>query len=107
MALNKAQHTIEEVDGVRCSVVEKGATPERAAFLKSLLELNRFEVKTKGEGDSGLITVGVTDLVFNPILAVYSRHLKSPSGKKVTPAYWLQQSDAETEAEVNYWSFQK
>lgn len=107
MALDKAQHTIEDLDSVRCSIVEKGAGPERAGFLKNLLELNGFEVKTKAEGESGLVTIGVTDIVFNAILAVYGHYLKSPSGKKVTPAYWLQQSDAETEAEMNYWSFRK
>jgi hypothetical protein len=31
--------------------------------------------------------------------------LKSISGKRVTPAYWLQESEKETEAEVNYWNF--
>jgi len=42
-------------------------------------------------------------LMFNPVIDVYKRRLKSLTGKKVTPAYWLQQSDAETEQEVNYW----
>lgn len=107
MTLNKAQHPIEELEGIRCSVVEKGASVERAHFLIELLRLNHFDVKTKAEGDSGLLTIGVTDLVFNPILAVYGHYLKSHTGKKVTPAYWLQQSDAETEAEMNYWSFKK
>ncbi len=107
MALNKAQHTIEEIDGVRCSVVEKGISAERAAFLKELLERNGYEVKTKTEGEGELVTMGVTDVVFNPILAVYGRYLKTASGKKVTPAYWMQQSDKETEAEVNYWTFEK
>ena len=105
MALNKAQHQIEELDGVRCSVVEKGVSSGRAAFLNELLSLNGYEVKTVPEGETGLLTVGVTDIVFNVLLAVYGRCLKSPSGKKVTPAFWLQQSGRETEAEVNYWSF--
>jgi hypothetical protein len=103
MALNKAQHTIEEIEGVRCSVVEKGVSAERAGFLKQLLEHNGYEVKTKAEGD--VFTVGVTDIVFNPVLAVYGRYLKSLTGKRVTPAYWLQQSNKETIAEVNYWTF--
>ncbi|RKD92888.1 hypothetical protein [Mangrovibacterium diazotrophicum] len=107
MTLDKAQHSIEEIDGVRCSVVEKGVSTERAAFLKNLLEHNGYQVKIKAEGDSGLATLGVTDIVFNVVLAVYGRHLKSASGKKVTPAYWLQQSNKETEIEVNYWSFGK
>jgi hypothetical protein len=44
-------------------------------------------------------------MLFNPVIDVYKRSLKSLSGKKVTPAYWLQESDKESEAEVNYWSF--
>ncbi len=105
MALNKAQHTIEEFDGVRCSVVEKGATSDRIAFLKQILELNGYDVRTKTESETELFAIGVTDIIFNPILAVYGRSLKSSSGKRITPAYWLQQSNKETEAEVNYWNF--
>ena len=105
MALNKAQHTIEEIDGVRCSIVEKGATADRVAFLKQILERNGYEVETKAEGETELLTIGVTNILFNPIVSVYGRSLKSLSGKRVTPAYWLQQSDKETEAEVNYWTF--
>ncbi len=105
MALNKGKHIVEEIDGQRCSVVEKAVSPERAEFLKKLLELNNYSVKMVQEGDSGQFTVGVTDLLFNPVIDVYKRRLKSSSGKKVTPAYWLQISNRETEAEVNYWTF--
>lgn len=104
MALNKGKHLVEEIDGVRCTVVEKGITPERAEFLKKLLELNGYEVKTAVEADLATIKLGVTDILFNAVIDVYERRLKSPSGKKVTPAYWLQESDKETEAEVNYWN---
>jgi len=103
MPLNKGKHLVEEIDGVRCTVVEKGITPERAQFLKNLLEMNGYEVKTSVDTDPATIKLGVTDLIFNPIIDVYERRLISPSGKKVTPAYWLQQSDKETEEEVNYW----
>lgn len=105
MALNNGKHLVEEIDGVRCSVVEKGASQERAGFLKKLLELNGYEVKTESEGEAGTFKIGVTDLLFNPVVDVYKRHLKSLTGHKVTPAYWLQQSDKETEAEVHYWDF--
>lgn len=104
MALNKGKHLVEEIDGVRCTVVEKGITPERAEFLKKLLELNGYEVKTVEEADAATFKLGVTDILFNPIIDVYERRLKSPSGKRVTPAYWLQESNRETEAEVNYWN---
>ncbi|OFX62753.1 MAG: hypothetical protein A2066_15785 [Bacteroidetes bacterium GWB2_41_8] len=104
MALNKGKHLVEEIDGVRCTVVEKGITHERAQFLKTLLELNGLEVKTAVEADPATMKLGVTDILFNPVIDVYERRLKSPSGKKVTPAYWLQKSENESEAEVNYWN---
>jgi len=103
MPLNKGKHIIEEIDGVRCSVVEKGVSADRVKFLKKLLELNGFIVKVASVPESENFNIGVTDLLFNPVVDVYDRSLKSPSGKRVTPAYWLQESEKETEAEVNYW----
>jgi len=105
MALNKGKHLVEEIDGVRCSVVEKGVSPERVEFLKKLLELNKFTVKVVAVPETTTFNIGVTDILFNPVIDVYRRSLKSLSGKKVTPSYWLQESDKETEAEVNYWTF--
>jgi hypothetical protein len=105
MALNKGKHIVEEIDGIRCTLVENGVTPERLDFLKKLLELNGYVVKTDPDKDGVSVKIGVTDILFNPVVDVYKRRLKSPSGKRVTPAYWLQQSDHETEAEVNYWTF--
>ncbi|MGE0018397.1 MAG: hypothetical protein AB7S72_01920 [Draconibacterium sp.] len=107
MALNKGKHIVEELDGVRCTVVETGVSAERADFLKKLLELNGYEVKSVQEGENPTYKIGVTDILFNPLVDVYKRRLKSFTGKRVTPAYWLQQSDKETEAEVNYWAFGK
>jgi hypothetical protein len=107
MALNKGKHIVEEIDGVRCSLVEKGVSPERTEFLKKLLELNGFTVKVVSEGEAGTLKVGVTDILFNPVVDVYKRRLKTTSGKKVTPAYWLQKSEKETAEEVNYWTFKE
>jgi hypothetical protein len=103
MALNKGKHIVEEISGVRCSLVEKGVSPERMEFLKKLLELNKYTVIVESEGEVGTYKVGVTDMLFNPVVDVYKRNLKSQSGKKVTPAYWLQESEKESETEVNYW----
>jgi len=103
MALNKGKHIIEEIDGTRCSLVEKGIAPERMEFLKKLLELNKYTVKVATDGETGTFKIGVTDLLFNPVVDVYQRSLVSPSGKRITPAYWLQESFKESEAEVNYW----
>ena len=105
MALNKGKHIVEEIDGIRCSVVEKGASAQRTEFLKKLLELNGYTVKSVAEPETLTFKVGVTDLIFNPVIDVYERCMKTISGKRVTPAYWLQESDKETEAEVNYWDF--
>ena len=105
MALNKGKHIVEEIDGVRCSLVEKEVSPTRTEFLKKLLELNKYTVKVAAEGESGTFKIGVTDMLFNPVVDVYKRDLKSLSGKKVTPAYWLQESTQEDESEVNYWNF--
>ncbi|MFI5134039.1 MAG: hypothetical protein ACHQEB_06870 [Chitinophagales bacterium] len=43
MAINK-NHEFEDLDGVKCAIVEKNASKERVAFLKELLEFNRFTV---------------------------------------------------------------
>jgi len=105
MSLNKGKHIVEAIDGIRCSVVEKGVSPKRTEFLTKLLELNGYTVKSVAEGDTLTFEVGVTDLLFNPVIDVYERRMKTISGKRITPAYWLQESDKETEAEVNYWNF--
>ena len=43
MAINK-NHEFEELDGVKCGIVEKNVKPERVKFLKELLESNGFTV---------------------------------------------------------------
>jgi hypothetical protein len=43
MAINK-NHEFEELNGVKCAIVEKNASAERVAFLKQLLEFNRYTV---------------------------------------------------------------
>ena len=105
----KAKHIVEEINGVRCTVVEKGVTPVRVEFLKSLLEFNKFEVqvaedKKETEDAPTLFTIGVTDLVFNPIIAVYELGLKTPDGKRVSPAYWDQKT---TDCVDEYWEFKE
>ena len=106
MSLLKGKHIIKEIDGVRCTVVEKGATAERISFLTNLLTLNGFEVKTleeskKEEEDAQTYLLGVTDLVFHAMIWIYQRKLKTPEGGKVTPDYWNQKT---TKLEPNYWN---
>jgi hypothetical protein len=101
----KAKHIVEEMSGQRCTVVEKGIEKSRVDFLKALLELNRFEVvvdevaKTD-EMPAQLYNLGVTDLVFNPVIAVYEMSLKTPKGEPVTAAYWNQES---SDSVREYW----
>lgn len=43
MAINK-NHEFEELNGVKCAIVEKNASAERVAFLQKLLEFNRYNI---------------------------------------------------------------
>lgn len=102
MTLNQIKPQIEELNGTRCVVVESGISDDRADFLTRLLQHNGYQVLTT-TNEQGSFTVGVTDLLFNPVLDVYKRRLKSFTNHKVTPAYWLQQSANEGMEEVSYW----
>jgi hypothetical protein len=93
MTFNNAKHIVGEIDGVRCTIVESGITLDRLAFLTDLLQFNNFDVKelkvpSEVEGEEPKYTIGVTDLIFNPVFAVYERSLNTREGKIVTPAYW-------------------
>lgn len=104
----KAKHIVEEIKGIRCTIIEKGATAGRVDFLKKLLEFNKYQVLVADEplveGSPALFTIGTTDLVFNPVIAVYELSLKTPAGQKVSPAYWNQYT---TESIDEYWEFVK
>ena len=113
MALNK-NHEFEELDGVKCGIVERNVKPERVTFIKELLEYNGYTVVTvptpapkapaapapkEGEAAAPLpppppapetFTVGVTDYTFNTINAIFGRMLKTKDGHIVTQAYWQQ-----------------
>ncbi|HQY51446.1 MAG TPA: hypothetical protein PLD63_03670 [Ignavibacteria bacterium] len=105
MALDKGKHNVKEIDGVRCTVIETGVSDERMTFLKNLLELNGLTVKTesepkKVESDPDTFIIGVTDIVFNPVIAVYQRKLRTHEGKIVTAPYWKQLTE---ESKGWYW----
>ena len=112
MAINK-NHEFEELSGVKCAIVEKNASKERVAFLKDLLEHNKFEVVVvpspppkaapapkPAEGEIAVpapapelpetFTIGVTNLAFNSTNAIFGRLLKTKDGHIVTQAYWHQ-----------------
>jgi hypothetical protein len=127
MAINK-NHEFEELDGVKCGIVEKNVPPERVEFLKKLLEYNGYTVvivpspppKTaaapvvKAEESEApaapeqvpaaptTFTVGITDYTFNPVNAIFGRLLKTADGHIVTQAYW-QQREKESHDEVPYY----
>jgi hypothetical protein len=108
MALDKGKHTVEEISGIRCSVVEKGISRERASFLKEILEHNKLEVKIQEdkkaeENAPETVTIGVTDLVFNPVIAVYQQRLRTSDNKKVSPAYWNQWT--KKQVDNRYWRY--
>lgn len=124
MAINK-NHEFEELDGVKCGIVERLVTPERLAFIRPILEFNGYTVvavpspppKTAAPVQSveeninpvpppapQTFTVGVTDYTFNPINAIFGRALKTKEGKVITLAYWKQE-EAVSHDEVPY--FQK
>jgi len=131
MAINK-NHEFEELNGIKCGIVEKNVAPGRVEFLKNLLQFNGYEVVVATSpapkvaptpkpvaavnGDVPVIdqpatpppppapetfTVGVTDITFNPINAIFGRLLRTPDKHVVTLAYW-QQKESVSHDETPY-----
>lgn len=122
MAINK-NHEFEDLNGIKCAIVEKNANADRVAFLKDLLEYNRYTVivvaspppkaaavPAPKEGEAApppppptpeTFTVGVTDVTFNPTNAIFGRLLRTKDGHIVTLAYW-QQKEKQSNDEVPY-----
>jgi hypothetical protein len=129
MAINK-NHEFEELDGVKCAIVEKNVSPVRVEFLKKLLEYNKFKVVvipspppkaapaiTTSEEEGGqsiestsipveTFTVGVTDYTFNSVNAIFGRLLHTPDGHVVTLAYW-QQKELVSHDEIPYFEIDR
>lgn len=122
MPINQ-NHLSEELNGVKCSIVEKNVSPERASFLREILLFNKYTVEiapspppktpapnpvTEGSEPPSLppapatFTVGVTDMMFNPINAIFGRLLHTPDGHVVTLAYW-NQKDKSSHDEIPYY----
>jgi hypothetical protein len=109
MSLQKGKHNIAEIEGIRCTVVEPGVTVERAEFLKNLLAYNGYEVKMEKEKakdgtELDTFVIGLTDLLFNPMIALYEKKLIRKDGFTVTPNYWNQTAGQET---LPYWQVQR
>lgn len=108
MQLISGKHNFGDLDGQTVTFVEKNITRERADFLKQLLEHNNIPVIVQvvpgaTEDIPTTYTVATPDLVFNPVVYVYQRRLRTLDGRKVTPAYWRQQTE---ETKPEYWEFQ-
>ena len=98
-------HQFGDINGQRVTFVEKKVAKDRADFLSALLTFNQFEVLVteevrKTEEEPQLYTVAVSDMVFNPTVWVYQRRLKTFDGRKITPAYWNQETE---ETNPRYW----
>jgi len=172
MAINQ-NHTFEELDGIKCGIVEKNVNPERVQFLKNLLEFNQYTVvvvpspppkittplpaatplpkvvsteevpgtatqnqnqpqpeisynpalakeieaviATVNESQPVIqpqiiqppppapetFTVGVTDVTFNSINAIFGRLLHTKDGHVVSLAYWQQKEEVSND-EIPY-----
>jgi hypothetical protein len=133
MAINK-NHEFEELNGIKCAIVEKNVIKERTDFLKQLLEYNHYTVvviptppppakavpakpvpaATSSNQENAqatpvpppepkpeTFTVGVTDVTFNSINAIFGRLLRAPGGHVVTLAYW-QQKEKTSHDEIPY-----
>lgn len=131
-SISSFQHGIEEINGVRCGLVEKNISAERVEFLKQLLEHNGFTVivgvapppkvvakpvaapPVDGTAPAPVVAeapavplpelfvVGVTDVTFSPVNAIYTRGLKTQDGKIVSPDYWNQKEERVKNGEW-YW----
>jgi len=99
------KHEFGKIDGKLVSFADKSASESRMKFLKELLEANGFEViikenEQKEDDGEKTYTVAVTDIVFNPVIWVYDRKLKSPDGKIVNEDYWMQRN---SDFKPQYW----
>lgn len=122
MAINQ-NHTFDDLDGVKCAIVEKNCKPERVDFLKNLLEFNGYTVVVVASPPPkaaaaatpdapppppppATFTVGVTDVAFNATNAIFGRLLHTNNGHVVTLKYW-QQKESVAHDEVPYFAKQK
>ena len=108
-SLSKFKHTIKEINETKVRIIEDKVSRDRVDFLQKLLKHNGIEtlieeVPPKTEEDETTWTIGTTDILFNPIVRVYNRDLRTFNNERVTPDYWNQLTD---QAEPNYWDRSK
>jgi hypothetical protein len=146
MAINQ-NHLFEDLNGIKCAIVEKNVSPARVEFLRGVLEYNGYTVMVVDSPPPKVapvaakpavppaampasapestpppatpeaaalppplpppppppttFTVGVTDVTFNPVNAIFGRLLKAPGGHIITLAFW-QQKERSSHDEVPY-----
>ena len=105
MTTLQGSHKVTEIEGVRCSVAGTGLSEERKEFLAGILRSNGLEVKAELEKAKdgtplGTWVLGVTDILFNPVIRVYQRKMFRPDGHLLTPAYWEQWP---ADPDITYW----
>ncbi len=96
------KHIVEEINGIRCSVVDKAATEARASFIEQVLTHNGYTVqkevnarKPKDPEDAPTtLKIGVTDITFCLPVAIYLKQLKTPGSNEIlTDEKWMQQTN--------------
>lgn len=99
MAINP-HHIVDEIKGIRCSVIEKNIDQARADFITKILTHNGLEV-ISSSNEENKITIGVSNITFNLVHALYARQLKNTDGKILTPSIWYHQK----ETSGFYWEY--
>jgi len=99
------KHDFGKIGEDLVTFVEREVNAQRMNFLKDLLEYNGFEViieehEPAEEGGEKSYNVAVNDLVFNPVIWVYDRKLRTPDGHIVNEDYWMQRN---TNFRPQYW----
>ena len=119
MPINQ-NHLFEDLNGIKCAIVEKSVSAKRVSFLQDLLENNGYTVvvvpspppkvaplpvNVESEVPDVVeetFSVGVTDVMFNATNAIFGRLLNTRDGHKVTLAYWEQKEDVASD-EIPYY----
>jgi hypothetical protein len=91
MAINK-NHEFEDLNGIKCAIVVRNVSVDRVTFLKNILQYNGYTIvvvevnatpakTTEGVTENetsqlpSLYTIGVSDVTFNVINAVFGSFL--------------------------------
>jgi hypothetical protein len=68
------------------------------------MEVKDMQEASAVAGEEPKYIIGVTDLIFNPVFAIYEKQLKTREGGFVSPGYWKQEC---TDCDPRYWVMRK